>query len=116
MRIFNWETVPSHPVRPGVSRRVFTGEGAMLLITEFGAGSTEAPHTHPFEQLVFVLEGAAEFTLGEEKRAVAAGAVFRIPPGTPHGASALGGERCRILAVYGPPRQDCLPYCGYQKE
>jgi quercetin dioxygenase-like cupin family protein len=116
MRIFNWETVPSYPVRPGVSRRVFTGEGAMLLITEFGAGSTESPHTHPFEQLVFVLEGEAEFTLGEEKRAVAAGAVFRIPPGTPHGASALGRERCRILAVYGPPRQDCLLYCGYQKE
>ncbi|MBI3127022.1 MAG: cupin domain-containing protein [Candidatus Tectomicrobia bacterium] len=116
MQIFHWDSVPSHPVRPGVSRKVFTGEGAMLLITEFGPGSTESPHTHPFEQLVFVLEGDVEFTLGGEKRAVPAGSVFRIPPGTPHGASALGGKRCRVLAVYGPPREDVLKYCDYQKE
>lgn len=116
MRIFDWATVPGHPVRPGVTRKAFTGEGALLLITELGPGSVESPHTHPFEQLVFVLEGDVEFTLGDEKRAVSAGSVFRIPPGTPHGASARGEKRCHILAVYGPPRPDCLPLCDYQKE
>lgn len=116
MRIFDWATIPSYPLRPGVRRKVFTGEGAMLLMTEMDSGSTEAPHTHSFEQLVFVVEGDVEFTLGDRAHAVSAGSVFRIPPGTPHGASARGGKPCRLLAVYGPPRADCIPCCGYQKE
>ncbi|MEK6711199.1 MAG: cupin domain-containing protein [Nitrospinota bacterium] len=116
MRFYDWDTIPRHPLRPGVTRRVFTGEGAMMLVTEFDAGSTESPHTHPFEQLVFVIEGEVDFDLNGTLHPLSAGAVFRIPPGTPHGASARGARRCRVLAVYGPPRPDCLPYCDYQKE
>ncbi|MDA1000653.1 MAG: cupin domain-containing protein [bacterium] len=116
MNTYAWDTIPATEVRPGVTRKVFTGEGSMLVMTEVHPGANEAPHTHPFEQLVFVVEGNANFTLGEKKIAIAAGSVFRVPPETPHGAEVTSKGPCRLLAVYGPRREDYLIHCEYQEK
>ena len=116
MNTYAWDTIPATEVRPGVTRKVFTGDGSMLVMTEVYPGAVESPHTHPFEQLVFVVEGSANFTLGEEKFAVSAGDVYRVPPETPHGAEVTGEGPCRLLAVYGPPREDYFVHCEYQKK
>lgn len=114
-KVFDWKTIPAVEVRPGVNRKVFTGEGAMLVVTEVAPGSQEAPHTHPFEQLVHVLEGKVRFTFGEEALALGPGSVLRVPAGTPHGARVEGETPGRLLAIYGPPREDYLAQCAYQR-
>lgn len=116
MEVYDWNIIPGEEVRPGVVRQVFTGKGSMLVMTEVAPGFQESPHEHPFEQLVYVVEGNVRFTLGDKEMDIEAGSVFRVPPRTPHGAQVSGSKPCRLLAVYGPPREDYLPHCEYQKD
>jgi quercetin dioxygenase-like cupin family protein len=66
-------------------------------------------HHHDNEQLTYVLEGALEFTLGEDrgrKVVVRAGEVLYLPSNLPHEALAL--EDTLDVDVFSPPRQDWL--------
>lgn len=43
--------------RPGVVRRVFSGEGATLAFTTMDPGHEAVPHSHPHEQIEYLLQG-----------------------------------------------------------
>ncbi len=61
------------------------------------------PHVHrDHEELFFVLEGAFEFILGDERRRLYAGDFVRVPPGMLHGFRNVGAERARWLGVASP--------------
>ena len=60
-------------------------------------------HSHEANDEVFyVLEGAAEFLIGEVWRRCEAGAFLRIPAGVPHDFRNPGGEPARLLNVFIP--------------
>jgi mannose-6-phosphate isomerase-like protein (cupin superfamily) len=59
-------------------------------------------HSQEQEEVYFILEGAAEMCLGEERRALAAGQAVYIPPRVFHQLTNLGSAPCRILYCYGP--------------
>lgn len=65
-----------------------------------------APHSHPYDQLAFVLSGSMRFTLGEQTREVHGPAVVWIPAGLPHSADVIGDEPCFNLDVFGLVRED----------
>jgi quercetin dioxygenase-like cupin family protein len=65
-----------------------------------------APHSHPYDQLAFVLQGAMRFTLGDETRDVVGPAVVWIPADMPHSADVIGDEPCFNLDVFGLVRED----------
>lgn len=63
----------------------------------------QAPwHSQEQEEVYFILEGAAEMCLGEERRTLAAGQAVYIPPRVFHQLTNLGSAPCRILYCYGP--------------
>ncbi len=52
-----------------------------------------------------MLEGVAEFIVGEERRTVGPGQMWRIPGGVPH--QVIAGDRpVRALDVFRPIRED----------
>ncbi|MCI0491475.1 MAG: cupin domain-containing protein [Planctomycetes bacterium] len=61
-------------------------------------------HSHPHEQVVNVLEGQFELTIGGETRVLGAGAVAIIPSNTLHSGRAV--TNCRIVDVFFPIRED----------
>jgi quercetin dioxygenase-like cupin family protein len=65
-----------------------------------------APHSHPYDQLAFVIEGSMRFTLGEETRDVHGPAVVWIPADLPHSADVIGDKPCFNLDVFGLVRDD----------
>ncbi|MBP0448609.1 cupin domain-containing protein [Kitasatospora sp. RG8] len=76
--------------------------GANRLTLGVGADGAR-PHCHAVSWEVFtVLDGAAEFLLGERTEAVAAGGLVAVPPGLPHAFGAAPGSSTDLLVVATP--------------
>lgn len=71
------------------------------LITEPGQGV--AVHVHENEdELVYVLDGDVEVTLGEQKMNAEAGIMALLPRGIPHGFTNVGDGPSRLLVTILP--------------
>ena len=71
------------------------------MIVELEPGTTAPSHSHPGEEIIYVLEGTWEYTLeGQPPVIVNAGEVLFIPAGTNHSARIVGAGRGRELATY----------------
>ncbi len=68
MAFFTVCELPATEVMPGVLRRVVYLKQAMVTFFEFAPGSVLPEHAHPHEQITYVVQGAIEFTLGDETR------------------------------------------------
>ena len=90
---------------PGCRLRTPYGEHLMLSYLEMDEGAVVPMHSHPHEQGGMLLKGRLELTIGDETRVCEAGAMFLIPPNTPHKAVAVGGP-CVVLDVFSPVRED----------
>src|SRR6056297_2052952 len=95
------------PIEPVAGCRMRTpfGEHLMLSYLEMDAGAEVPLHDHPHEQAGILLTGKLELTIGEETRLVEPGAMFIIPPHTPHRAVAIHGP-ATVLDVFSPVRED----------
>lgn len=61
-------------------------------------------HTHPYVEVIFMLEGRAALTIGDETREVEAGAIAVVPANTPHRFVNSGGGTLRQIDVHASPR------------
>lgn len=77
------------------------------FISEPGQGVGMHVHEHE-EELVYLLEGRIEVTLGDEKMTVPQGACALLPRGIPHGYVNTSDGPSRLLAVLLPGRLDAF--------
>ena len=75
------------------------GREALQEIVEIAPGATASLHTHPGEEIIYVLEGTLEYEIGGELSRVKAGGVLLVPAGTPHLARNVGTGRGAELAT-----------------
>jgi quercetin dioxygenase-like cupin family protein len=77
------------------------GHEVVQAIAEFQPGATVGRHTHPGEEIGYVLEGTILLEQeGKPNVTLGAGKTFLIPPGTVHNATNSGSSRARVLATY----------------
>lgn len=77
------------------------GREAVTAVSEIAPGSSAPRHTHPGEEIGYVLEGTVVVEQeGTAPTTVKAGQAFLIPAGTVHGASNKTSSPVRILATY----------------
>jgi quercetin dioxygenase-like cupin family protein len=77
------------------------GHEAVVVRAELDPGSSVPRHTHPGDEISYILEGEAEVLIdGEPARLVKAGEAFVIPAGKVHGARNPGREPLRFVGVY----------------
>lgn len=77
------------------------GRHAVQVVAEFGGGGIAAPHTHPGEELGYILEGELELEIaGQPKVTLKAGDSFFVPANTVHGGRNLGSGPLKVLATY----------------
>ena len=90
------------------AERTIKARGGKLMASEmrFSAGVIAAMHDHPHEQIIYILEGELDFTVGGETRRVRAGDSLYAPPGVRHGAVSVTASR--LLDVFSPQREDFL--------
>jgi quercetin dioxygenase-like cupin family protein len=90
---------------PGVIRRTLsTSESLMLIDVIIEKGAVVPLHNHPHEQIGYLISGRVLFELGDERRELAAGDSWLVPPNLPHQVTAL--ERSLIVDVFSPPREE----------
>ena len=71
------------------------------MIVEILPGMTSPRHTHPGEEIIYVLEGSLEYQVeGKPPVTLKAGEVLFIPAGTVHAAKNVGSGNGAELATY----------------
>jgi quercetin dioxygenase-like cupin family protein len=93
-------------VRDGVTRQVFTGEGATLAWTTLAPGHTPRPHSHHFEQIVYIVSGRVRFVVGDDEVELGPGGMLVVPPNVEHFAETIGDEPCVDLSIFTPKRDE----------
>jgi mannose-6-phosphate isomerase-like protein (cupin superfamily) len=85
----------------------FVGEtqGAPISAYIVNAGPGQGPplHTHPYVEVIFVLEGCATVTIGSEEQEVKSGGIAVIPENTPHLFVNSGNTILRQIDVHASP-------------
>ena len=77
------------------------GREVVQVRVDFEPGYVAPKHTHPGEEIVYVLEGTLEYQIeGKPRVTLKAGDVLFIPAGTIHTAKNVGGENGAELATY----------------
>ena len=105
----SWEMVQREELNEDIGRRIITGTNMMIAHVYLKKGAIVPKHSHHNEQIVYILDGAVKFWLGEEEKEeiiVRSGEVLVIPPNLPHKAEAL--EDTLDVDIFNPPREDWL--------
>jgi quercetin dioxygenase-like cupin family protein len=103
---YTWDKIDKEVLNPHISRKIITGEKAMVAQVFLGKGAVVPEHHHESEQITYILEGALEFEIEGRQIVVSAGEVLRIPSHVPHRAVAL--EDTLDLDIFSPIRTDWL--------
>jgi quercetin dioxygenase-like cupin family protein len=77
------------------------GRQVIQVLVEFAPGVVAPRHSHPGEEIVYVVEGALEYQLdGRPPVTVKAGEVLFIPAGAIHAVKNVGNGKGAELATY----------------
>jgi quercetin dioxygenase-like cupin family protein len=106
MKHFTWDSVELEMMSDVISRKIITGEKAMVAQVFLKKDAVVPEHHHESEQLTYILEGALKFELEGREVVVRKGEVLHIPSNVPHRAVAL--EDTLDLDIFSPIRTDWL--------
>jgi len=67
------------------------GREVISAKAEIPAGGSAGLHTHPGDEISYVVEGAIEIVIDGASKTYKAGEAFHVPAGTVHDAKAVGG-------------------------
>ena len=103
------------PVRPedaeksfpeeGLTRQVLARNPQMMLVRHLmEPGWKGARHSHPHEQMVYVIRGRIRFVCGDRTFEAGPGDSFIVPGGVEHEAAAM--DSSEVLDFFVPCRED----------
>jgi quercetin dioxygenase-like cupin family protein len=84
-----------------VSRILFKGNNGTITLLAFDDGQELSEHSAPFDVLVHVLDGEAQFTVGGEPRRIGSGQVTLMPADVPHAVKALSRFKMIVTMIRG---------------
>ena len=76
------------------------GREVIQVRVDFDPGYVAPRHTHPGEEIIYVLEGTLEYRIGDKPIRVKPGDVLFVPAGTVHSAKNIGSGNGAELATY----------------
>lgn len=100
----NLQDITPKVLAPGIRARVIHGEKESLSIVDIDKGSILPEHSHPHEQITYVIEGQLDMIIGGEAFSLKAGSVHVIPSNVPHSATAP--VDVRVIDCFSPVRED----------
>ena len=97
-----WETVDK-----GMKRKIMAYDDKLMVVkVAFEKGGIGVLHQHYHSQITHVESGSFEVQINGEKKILAAGDAFYIPPNVIHGAVCL--EAGVLIDVFSPMREDFI--------
>ena len=94
--------------QPGFTRKMLQDQNlsvsdrhAVQVVAEFVPGGVAGKHTHPGEELGYVMEGTLQLEVaGQPPRTLKAGETFFVPAGVVHDGKNVGSGPAKVLATY----------------
>jgi len=80
MEYTSWESVPLEVMSDMISRKIVTGDKAMVAQVFLKKDAVVPEHHHDSEQITYILEGALKFEIEGKEIVVRKGEVLSIPP------------------------------------
>jgi len=104
-RFWNPENIAPRVLAPGVTAKIASGEKMMLSLVTLAPDAVVPTHSHPHEQMGFMVSGTLEFTIEGETRVLSGNDMYFVPGGVPHAAK--GGPGGAVaLDAFSPPREE----------
>ncbi|OEC32959.1 Cupin domain-containing protein [Pseudomonas cuatrocienegasensis] len=103
----NWNAVDKEQLGDLIVRQIVHGDELMMVKLTMKAGAVVKHHSHPNEQMTYILKGKIRFTHGwemEQSTVLCAGDVLHLAANVPHAAECL--EDTVDLDVFTPSRRD----------
>ena len=105
----NKDEVNGDEIAKGAIRKVLVHSKNLMLVyyeVEPGGGLS---HSHPHEQMGYIVKGSAELTAGGKTVQLGAGSSYIIDANEHHDFKITGKGTTIILDVFHPAREDYLP-------
>lgn len=91
----------------GIKRKILAyHDNLMVVEVHFEKDAVGTLHTHPHEQITYILEGEFEFNINGHKKILRKGDSTFKEPDIMHGAVCL--EKGKLLDIFTPCRQDFM--------
>lgn len=92
---------------PGIRRRTLShGTALYQMLAQLDAGAMMPAHSHPQEQITYIVSGRVVMILDGVRHDLRAGDSLLIPSNVPHGAETI--EQALVVDTFSPPRDDYL--------
>ena len=80
------------------------GQSMTVTLGEVTPGHTVGPHSHKYEQMVFILQGECDFYVDGVPRRLGPGCLMAIPPMVEHYICAVGEVPVLNMDIFTPKR------------
>lgn len=85
-----------------VSRTLAQGKSLSLTVFAFDKGEEISSHSSSGDALVYIVDGEAEITIGDEKFLLKKGETIVMPAGVPHALVAKEQFKMFLIVVFNP--------------
>jgi quercetin dioxygenase-like cupin family protein len=110
MAFYKQEELKTEVIGRGRKRAFVYTDRLMMVIFDFEDGPADEPdplHSHPHEQISYVVSGKVIYCLGDERKTLEAGDMVTIPPNLPHAIQTLT-PKVRLADAFTPVREDFI--------
>ncbi len=91
----------------GVTRKILSHAANIMSVElHFDKGAVGAPHSHPHEQIGYIISGKLEYIEEGVSTILETGDTYYVAPNVVHGVVAL--EETMLLDIFTPEREDFL--------
>jgi len=95
------DDVKAQPQDDGTIRRDFpNGTNMNVLHSILEDGADVVSHTHPEEQMGYIIRGSLKVTISDETKTLKTGDVYFVPPDVPHSFVSIG--ETEAIDVFSP--------------
>ena len=100
------KNIPTTDLGGGVVRKVLAySKNLMTVELRFEKGAVGAPHSHPHEQIGYIISGKLVYQeQGQEDKILGTGDTYYVAPNVVHGVQIL--EETKLLDIFTPMRED----------
>ena len=100
------KNVPAKDLGGGVMRKVLSySRNLMTVELHFEKGAVGAPHSHPHEQIGYIISGKLVYQEdGQADKILETGDTYYVAPNVVHGVHIL--EDTKLLDIFTPMRED----------
>jgi quercetin dioxygenase-like cupin family protein len=102
MKQYDWNKDENRSLTDGYSRGVAVGEKLMMAHVRLEEGAITASHSHPHEEIIYVVSGRWQVRAGAEEFVLEANQSLVVPPNVEHSSLALAETLAVVATNYRP--------------